>query len=278
MSRGEDKGKLFVGGLSWDTTQASLLTYFSRYGEVSDCVVVMNPTTGKSRGFGFVNFKDASCVETVMAAGPHVLDGKQIDPNGCNRKKLNKTGGKENSRKKLFVGGLPPSVDEQQLRDGFTKYGKVNDVVIVYDQQKQKPRGFGFLTFEDEDSVERVVQERFIQIAGKQVECKRAEPKDVNASSAIGQSLVDHAAMSAGAMVLAQGPDGSVSLVPASAIAAATSGHGAALMYPSTGATNGVSLMSPYDIAAYRAAAAGIPAELLQAGAMQQGTVTCSPR
>jgi len=45
---------------------------------VLDCVVVMNVATGKSRGFGFVNFKDPSCVETVLAAGPHVLDGKQV--------------------------------------------------------------------------------------------------------------------------------------------------------------------------------------------------------
>jgi len=57
---------------------ASLLTYFSQFGEVADCVVVMNPTTGKSRGFGFVTFKDPSCVETVQAAGPHILDGKQV--------------------------------------------------------------------------------------------------------------------------------------------------------------------------------------------------------
>ena len=62
----------------------------SSYGEVVDCVVVMNPSTGKSRGFGFVTFKDPACVETVQAAGPHLLDGKQIDPNGCNRKKTAK--------------------------------------------------------------------------------------------------------------------------------------------------------------------------------------------
>lgn len=60
---------------------ASLLTYFSQFGEVADCVVVMNPTTGKSRGFGFVTFKDPSCVETVQAAGPHILDGKQVSGN-----------------------------------------------------------------------------------------------------------------------------------------------------------------------------------------------------
>lgn len=101
-----------------------------------------------------------------------------------------------------------------------------------------------------------------------QVECKRAEPKDASSAPSLGQALIDPA--TAGAMVLAQGPDGSVSLVPAHAFAAATQGHGAALVYPQSAAA-GVGLMSPVDIAAYRAAAAGVSAELLQAGAMQQG-------
>lgn len=61
-----------------DFVTASLLSYFSRFGEVKECVVVMNPATGKSRGFGFVTFADPACVETVAAAAPHVLDGKQV--------------------------------------------------------------------------------------------------------------------------------------------------------------------------------------------------------
>lgn len=55
-----------------------MLKYFSRYGEVIDCVVMKNQTTGKSRGFGFVTFKDPLCVETVLLSGPHVLDGRQV--------------------------------------------------------------------------------------------------------------------------------------------------------------------------------------------------------
>ena len=56
----------------------SLLKYFSRYGEVIDCVVMKNQTTGKSRGFGFVKFREPNCVEDVLANGPHVLDGRQV--------------------------------------------------------------------------------------------------------------------------------------------------------------------------------------------------------
>jgi len=56
----------------------SMLKYFSRYGEVIDCVVMKNPATGKSRGFGFVTFKDPACVEMVLSSGPHVLDDRQV--------------------------------------------------------------------------------------------------------------------------------------------------------------------------------------------------------
>lgn len=37
-----------------------------------------NPETGRSRGFGFVTYKDPSCVEMVIANGPHSLDGRTV--------------------------------------------------------------------------------------------------------------------------------------------------------------------------------------------------------
>ena len=60
-----------------------MLKYFSRYGEVIDCVVMKNQTTGKSRGFGFVTFRDPVCVETVLLSGPHILDGRQVSQSEC---------------------------------------------------------------------------------------------------------------------------------------------------------------------------------------------------
>jgi len=60
-----------------------MLKYFSRYGEVIDCVVMKNQTTGKSRGFGFVTFRDPVCVETVLLSGPHILDGRQVIQSEC---------------------------------------------------------------------------------------------------------------------------------------------------------------------------------------------------
>ena len=48
--------KLFVGGLSWNTTDASLRKAFALYGEITEAKVISDRDTGRSRGFGFVTF------------------------------------------------------------------------------------------------------------------------------------------------------------------------------------------------------------------------------
>lgn len=55
----------------------SLKQYFSQYGEVSECTVMRDSATGRSRGFGFLTFRDAKCVNTVMVK-EHYLDGKIV--------------------------------------------------------------------------------------------------------------------------------------------------------------------------------------------------------
>lgn len=172
----DERGKLFVGGLSWETTQENLQRFFSRYGEIVDCVVMKNNETGRSRGFGFVTFADPGNITSVLQNGPHSLDGRTIDPKPCNPRTLQKP--RKGGGYKIFLGGLPSNVTETDLRSFFGRYGKVTEVVIMYDQEKKKSRGFGFLSFEDEASVDCVTNERYINLNGKQVEIKKAEPRD----------------------------------------------------------------------------------------------------
>ncbi|CAG7711765.1 unnamed protein product, partial [Allacma fusca] len=56
-----------------DYTIDGLQHYFRRFGEVVDAVVMKNPESGRSRGFGFVTFADPAIVDTVLSSGPHQL-------------------------------------------------------------------------------------------------------------------------------------------------------------------------------------------------------------
>jgi cold-inducible RNA-binding protein len=67
--------KLYVGNLSYDTTESSLESLFSQAGEVVEAAVVTDRETGRSRGFGFVEMAD----EAGAAAAIEQFNGKELD-------------------------------------------------------------------------------------------------------------------------------------------------------------------------------------------------------
>jgi RNA recognition motif-containing protein len=67
--------KVFVGGISWGTTEDGLRGAFERFGEIISATVVTDRDTGRSRGFGFVEFTEASAADQAIAE----LDGTELD-------------------------------------------------------------------------------------------------------------------------------------------------------------------------------------------------------
>ncbi|KAK9438683.1 heterogeneous nuclear ribonucleoprotein HRP1 [Metarhizium brunneum] len=165
----KDDGKMFIGGLNWETTDQSLREYFEQFGEVVECTVMRDSTTGRSRGFGFLTFKDAKTVNIVMVK-EHFLDGKIIDPKrAIPRDEQEKTS-------KIFVGGVSQETTDQEFRDYFAQFGRVVDATLMMDKDTGRPRGFGFVTFESEAGVEACINVP-LEIHGKPVEVKRAQPR-----------------------------------------------------------------------------------------------------
>lgn len=103
---------MFIGGLNWETTDGKIVysyilhqivlsiefsikifisiiknqiivienlrQYFSQFGEVLDCVVMRDPATQRSRGFGFLTMKENSAIDKIVSQDHHNLDGKRV--------------------------------------------------------------------------------------------------------------------------------------------------------------------------------------------------------
>ena len=74
--------KLFVGGLSWGTTDDGLHQAFSQFGEIVEAKVITDRETGRSRGFGFVTFSnDEGATKAISEMDGTELDGRTIKVN-----------------------------------------------------------------------------------------------------------------------------------------------------------------------------------------------------
>ena len=91
----DDERKIFVGGLSWETTVKDLRDYFSTFGQVADCTIKQDPETGRSRGFGFVLFSSSDALEKVISQSHHSLHGKTIDPKKAKAREIGRASCRE---------------------------------------------------------------------------------------------------------------------------------------------------------------------------------------
>lgn len=71
----DDKKKLYVGNLSYDTTVDSLKAAFGEFGEIVDSVIITDRNSGRSKGFGFVEFADEKDAQKAVDA----MNGKELD-------------------------------------------------------------------------------------------------------------------------------------------------------------------------------------------------------
>lgn len=190
--------KLFVNGLSPETTRDLLNAYFQQYDTNVDCYIMMDGATGRSRGFAFANFHSEVAVATVLKAD-HQVDGVpiRVSPyraggNGPSRKRSNiqapppraldplpsplssrssrgglpeltapvfaGTGGDEipSPELKVFVGGLSQDSNKATLNEYFRQFGDA-DSYVMKDGNTGRSRGFGFVNFTSEETMNQVL-------------------------------------------------------------------------------------------------------------------------
>lgn len=154
---------------------AIFVKHFGQYGEIVDSVIMKDKHTSQPRGFGFITYSNPAVVDKVIE-DIHVINGKQVEIKRTIPKDSMQS--KDFKTKKIFVGGLPPALTEDDFKDFFAKYGAVVDHQIMRDHQTKHSRGFGFIVLGSEQVVDDLLANgNMIDLAGSKVEIKKAEPK-----------------------------------------------------------------------------------------------------
>lgn len=170
-----DHKKCFVGGLNHATDEAGIKTYFTKFGTVVDAVVMRDSMTRVSRGFGFITFASGEAYDACMAGGPHMIDGHKVEPKAAIKRNDSQN---QKIPKRLFAGGLPQGITEEEFRGYFEQFGEVESIEIMYDRETKRMRGFGFVTFKGDDAAIKCNARQNHEIKGKFVELKGAETRE----------------------------------------------------------------------------------------------------
>ena len=86
--------KLYVGGISWNTSDDDLRTVFQKFGELLEVTVITDRDTGRSRGFGFVTFtSNDDATKAISKMDGTVMDGRTLTVNEARERQNKERGG-----------------------------------------------------------------------------------------------------------------------------------------------------------------------------------------
>ena len=172
-----DSPKVLVQSLAESTSEDTLKEYFSKFGEVR-IAKLKKDGEGKSKGFAFIIFSDTANIAKALEQSDHEIDGAAA--------KLSKAMPSSEKMKtnKLFVGGLPAALSEEQLRVYFEKYGKIQNFQFIVNKMTNTRKAFCFILFESTEAVEKITEGKIPPnsvvhtIEGHTVDCKKKFDED----------------------------------------------------------------------------------------------------
>ncbi|KAF9255913.1 RNA-binding domain-containing protein [Marasmius fiardii PR-910] len=147
--------EIYVARLPWRFDNASLAEEFASCGEVISATVMRYPTSGRSRGYGFVRFSTSNEADNAMKLDGKEIDGMTISVALAKRVKYPNSPSKIQtpSSKTLYVGNMPYTTTEESLRAVFNEWG-VKNVTLGKDRDTGRPQGYAFVEFETSEGAQ----------------------------------------------------------------------------------------------------------------------------
>ncbi|KAL6987040.1 hypothetical protein U1Q18_012799 [Sarracenia purpurea var. burkii] len=151
--------KLFVRGLAWNTTSETLCAAFQAHGEIEEGAVISDKATGKSRGYGFITYKDRESAQSALKAPSKLIDGRMAVCNLACESLSSTSVPPDQAQRKLYIGGLSPDTTTEMLLFFFGRHGEIEEGSVAYDKDTNKSRGFGFITYKTVESAKKAIDD-----------------------------------------------------------------------------------------------------------------------
>lgn len=164
--KNEDR-KIFVGGIPYDVTEADLTAHFSKFGDVTSANVKIDRMTGRSRGFAFVEFGTVEACQHALRLREQTIKTKTVEVKPA----------KSHENKKVFIGGIPSDLTEEELKLHFSHFGKVEEIEWPTDKVTKQHRNFAFIVFEEETAADVAAENQKHQIRDRECDVKKAVPR-----------------------------------------------------------------------------------------------------
>lgn len=185
--------KLYLGNLTYSTTEQRIREVFGEFGLVQDVFLPVERGSNRPRGFGFVTLDSRSAAEqAIQKLDQSQLDGRMIrvsesrprgqGPSG----EFNRSGQKD---VRLYVGNLSLDATEESVKNLFSKFGPVTDCFLPTDRDTNQVRGFAFVTMPAEDAEKACEKLDGEEHDGRTIYVNEARPK--GSSRGIGSGYDD---------------------------------------------------------------------------------------
>ena len=161
--------KIFVGGLSADTTDASLSDYFSKFGGklVSCKVKKWSSDSSKCKGFAMIEAKNKSMYDQILNA-QHQFKGRYIE---CKKAIQNRKDLQNQTTHKVFITGIQPTVTDEQLRTFLARMVDLEMVYIVRKNNNHQGNCIAYATLKSAKDKELLIGMKNLTIEGRRLYC-----------------------------------------------------------------------------------------------------------
>ncbi|ONK74088.1 uncharacterized protein A4U43_C03F2650 [Asparagus officinalis] len=133
--------KVFVGGLAWETPTEEMRRYFEQFGEILEAVIITDKNTGRSKGYGFVTFRDPESARRSVSDPNPIIDGRRANCNIASMGRPRPSPPRGRNQAGISQQGPPQAVGPQYTRV---------PTQMAHPHQIYYPTPYGYVTYPSE--------------------------------------------------------------------------------------------------------------------------------